>query len=565
MKRRMQTMNPQIREYSIPEILQEMESLRKQDQQVRLVDAEECRTLTIDENRKIHYGMECHDVWNSRERCKNCTSYQAGLTKTIRYKTEIFQKKRFDITSVPVNLRLNNMEVIPCVMEIIRSFEITDEAQDTVTENREYYRTHDALTGLYNQSEAFRLIRKKLVEEPERDYLLIGTNIRDFHMVNILFGQETGNAILEGIANLMKENYADGGIFARIRSDRFILFIEKEKFHQEKMKESLAGLRKLISSPVFTLKIHIGVYEIRDADLPLSVMLQRTEIALTSIRASQETTIALYSEGLLERQAEDQWIICEFQNSLMTDQFRIYFQPQVDVTGRIHGAEALVRWIRNDRTMVPLDRFLPVLSRSDLITQMDEHVWEMAAMQLAAWKGTPLESLYISINVEPKDFQYINVPEKLAALCERYGVEIGKLHVEITESALADEDLLPEEVIQSLRNKGFTVEIDDFGKGSSCLSRLKDIPADVLKIDMGFLRESEQNVRSKIILESVVQMAERLNADVIVEGVETDRQKQELLDMGCRMFQGFLFSRPVPVEHFEKMYLKTLQNQSSES
>ncbi len=551
----------QIREYTIPEIKQEMASLRSSFQMVRLVDAEECRTLTIDDEQRVRYGKECHDVWDSRERCTNCTSYQASMTKTVRYKTEIFQNKQFDITSIPIYLRMSNQELIPCVMETIRVHDRTDddEVADTVMENAEYYRIHDALTGLYNQGEAFRRIRRRLIEEPNKDYLLISSDIRDFHMVNVLFGRETGNAILEGVANMMKEHYEHGEIFARTRADRFMLFIEKERFHPERVKEYLARLQDLIRSPVYTLKFHIGVYEIRDVNLPLSIMLQRTEIALTTIRDSQETSIVWYSEGLMERQVEDQWIISEFQKSLMTEQFRIYYQPQVDMEGNIFGAEALVRWIRNDGTMVPLDRFLPVLSRSDLITRMDEHVWEMAVRQLDRWKGTPMENLYISINIEPKDFQYMNVPEKLASLCERYQVPIRKLHVEITERGLADDKGLPADLIHALHQKGFTVEIDDFGKGSSSLSRLKDLPADVLKIDMGFLRESEENIRSKIILESVVQMAEKLDTAVIVEGVETDHQKQDILNMGCRMYQGFLFSRPVSLTDFERLYLGIIE------
>ncbi len=549
----------QIREYTVPELQREMESLRKSFQIVRLVDAEECRTLDIGDGQHVQYREECHDVWNSRERCTNCTSYQASMTKTVRYKTEVFQGRQFDVTSIPIYLRMKNWELVLCVLETIRIHECSDDNEQTDREQEaaEYYRTHDQLTGLYNQGEAFRRIRRRLIEEPDKEYLLVSSDIRDFHMVNVLFGRETGNAILEGIANMLREHYGHGEIFARTRSDRFMLFIEKERFRPRRVMEHLTRLQDLIQSPVYTLKFHIGVYEIRDVNLPLSIMLQRTEIALTTIRESQETSIVWYSEGLMERQVEDQWIISEFQRSLLTDQFCIYYQPQVDMDGKIFGAEALVRWIRNDGTMVPLDRFLPVLARSDLITRMDEHVWEMAVRQLDKWKGTPMEKLYLSINIEPKDFQYMNVPEKLAALCERYRVPIGKLHVEITERGLADEERFPSELIHALHAKGFTVEIDDFGRGSSSLSRLKDLPADVLKIDMGFLRESERNVRSKIILESVVQMAGKLDTAVIVEGVETDHQKQDILNMGCRMYQGFLFSRPVSREEFERLYLRT--------
>ena len=153
----------------------------------------------------------------------------------------------------------------------------------------------------------------------------------------------------------------------------------------------------------------------------------------------------------------------------------------------------------------------------------------------------------------------MNVPDKLTALCERYRVPVRNLHVEITERALSGSDIFPPELIQSLQERGFIVEIDDFGKGSSSLARLKDIPADVLKIDMEFLRASEESGRSRIILESVVRMAGELDTEVIVEGVETDYQKQNLQNMGCRVYQGFLFSRPVPVEDFEKLCFRMLE------
>ena len=167
------------------------------------------------------------------------------------------------------------------------------------------------------------------------------------------------------------------------------------------------------------------------------------------------------------------------------------------------------------------------------------------------------EHLYLSINVDPRDFFYMDVPDCLSGLCNRYGVDVSMLHVEVTENALAEGQNLPEDALDSLRKRGFVLEIDDFGKGSSSLSMLKDVPVDVLKIDMGFLRETEHEIRSRIILESVIQMADKLETPVIVEGVETPEQEESIRNMGCEMYQGFLFSKPIPVDVFEALYLKT--------
>jgi EAL domain-containing protein (putative c-di-GMP-specific phosphodiesterase class I) len=182
----------------------------------------------------------------------------------------------------------------------------------------------------------------------------------------------------------------------------------------------------------------------------------------------------------------------------------------------------------------------------------------MAAELLHRWKGTPLQDLYVSINVDPSDFYYFDVPEHLKGLCEKYGLDTHKLRVEITETALVDDAERQSRIVETLHDAGFIVEIDDFGKGSSSLSMLKDIHADVLKIDMGFIRGKSNLYRSRIILASVIDMAEQLEMGVITEGVETREQVDRLSDMGCENFQGFFFSRPIPVEDFETVALQNL-------
>lgn len=255
---------------------------------------------------------------------------------------------------------------------------------------------------------------------------------------------------------------------------------------------------------------------------------------------------------------DEKWILNEFERSLMTDKFHIYLQPQVDMEGHILGAEVLTRWIDHDDVLVPVSQFIPILAKTDLIAKLDEHVWELAAQQISLWKGTDLEKLHLSVNVEPKDFMYLNVPNKLKALCDRYNIDIKKLHVEITERGFESDIKSSEEIIQELHKNGITVEIDDFGKGSSSLSILKDLYVDVLKLDMDFIKDTGNVLRSKIILESVVGMANKLHTEVIIEGVETKTQKERIENVGCKIYQGFLFSKPIPVPQFEELYYASL-------
>jgi EAL domain-containing protein (putative c-di-GMP-specific phosphodiesterase class I) len=182
------------------------------------------------------------------------------------------------------------------------------------------------------------------------------------------------------------------------------------------------------------------------------------------------------------------------------------------------------------------------------------YIWELAVRQLAAWKGTKNGNLSISVNMSVKDFYSIDVYKTLTGLVEKYGVDSTKLRLEITETALLVEPGKSDTVVSRLRARGFLVEIDDFGKGYSSLSLLKNIQADVLKIDMDFLREIQNDARSKVILKSVINLADSLGMDVITEGVETEQQLEILRGMGCGLYQGFFFSRPIPIEEFESKF-----------
>ena len=250
------------------------------------------------------------------------------------------------------------------------------------------------------------------------------------------------------------------------------------------------------------------------------------------------------------------WIISHFDKSFEEGHFHIFLQPQVNINGNILGAEVLTRWIEPDDTIVPVGCFIPVLIDAELITKLDLYIWEHAIRQLAKWKGTPMENIHLSVNVEPTDIVSINVPGKIMELCNNYHVDIKKIHVEITERGFNSALSFMEDAVKSFHEKGILVEIDDFGNGTNTLSRLKVFEADVLKIDQSFIEPegSSRYLRSQIILESIVGLANSLNTLLIVEGVETEEQKESISKAGCRIYQGFLFSKPVSVSTFENLF-----------
>ncbi len=240
-------------------------------------------------------------------------------------------------------------------------------------------------------------------------------------------------------------------------------------------------------------------------------------------------------------------------------------QPQFTAGDeRLIGAEALVRRIKPDGTIVPPAEFVPIYEKTGLICRIDRFIWEQAAMKLRDWKLRGIDS-HISVNISPHNFYYMNVYEELVGLTEKYEINPKSLNVEITETAIMSDVPNLREGMKKLREAGFIVEIDDFGSGYSSLSALKDISADILKIDMGFLRKTENTEKGRVILETVISLAKQLKMSVITEGVELAEQADGLRKMGCDYFQGYYYSKPISVDSFEKQYMPELDSRKADT
>jgi EAL domain-containing protein (putative c-di-GMP-specific phosphodiesterase class I) len=332
------------------------------------------------------------------------------------------------------------------------------------------------------------------------------------------------------------------------------VLIPRIAYKEERLTSIAQALADTYNSGIYKFHIHFGVYEIDDPSIPVSVMCGRANSALRTIREDLIRTVAYFDDTILQKIVMEQTVLGSFDEALGSGQFRMYLQPLVRKDGSVIGAEALARWYRPDGSMIMPGVFIETLETAGLIHKLDRYMWELAVKQLSSWKGTEKQDLTISVNVSAKDFYSIDVARVMTELVEKYGVDSSMLRLEITETALLGKSDRYENIVSELRQKGFLVEIDDFGKDNSTLSFLKDIKADVLKIDMSFLQEIKDSERNRIILKSVINMANSLGMDVITEGVETEEQFHELTELGCNHFQGFFFCRPVPVDVFEEKY-----------
>lgn len=422
-------------------------------------------------------------------------------------------------------------------------------------EQEKYKASHDSLTGLLNRDQFYEDVHDMVNKYHDTTFYLICSNIKDFKFINEIFGMEKGNQVLIKQAKLMASNPSERTICARLMNDRFALCLPREEFDEKRVADSVKELQREFSGNSFHLHTYMGVYEIRDRDEAVSIMVDKANIAADTIKNNYDCCVAYYDEHLLEISIEQRRLLGEFEPALQNDEFVMYLQPQVKRDGAAKGAEALVRWVHPSRGILTPYAFIDILENACLIYKLDLYIWEKAAQKLAEWKEKGYGSYHISVNISTKDFYIIDIYETFTGLINKYGIAASNLHLEITETTLMTDFEKNMNIIHKLQGVGFRVEIDDFGSGYSSLNMLKDISADVLKIDMGFLRKSENEVKGQDILESIITLAGKIGMDVITEGVETKKQLDMLTMMGCHEFQGYYFSKPVPVSEFEEKYL----------
>ena len=432
--------------------------------------------------------------------------------------------------------------------------ERTEEIQ-TLLEER-YAATHDALTGLYNREYFYKQAERCLRLRPDERYLMICSDIRNFKMINDIFGREAADKLLIDMADSLRAQAMGGEVYGRLVNDRFALLMRKRDYREMKLVDKSVEVMKVAEDVSYPLKVYLGVYEIDDPSIPISMMCDRALLALGTIKGDYQKQVAYYDEKLRYNVLQEQELAAGLDRAIREDELELYIQPQITVDGKCLGGEGLVRWNHPTRGLLLPASFIDCFERNGMIVKMDLHVWELACKKLREWKDRGFGDRYISVNISPKDFFFVDIYKEFTTLVGRYGISPKNIKLEITETAMMTD--LPKQLalIKKLREAGFMVEMDDFGSGYSSLNMLKDIRVDMLKIDMEFLRQSQSEERSRKILKTVVALSKELGMPVITEGVETKDHVDFLTQIGCDVFQGFFFARPMKVEDYEEKYLK---------
>lgn len=412
----------------------------------------------------------------------------------------------------------------------------------------------NSLTGLYFNHFFFQKADEKLSKLENGTYCLVAIDIEHFRLFNKIYDREEGDQLLIYIAECVKKIQDEyDGIAGYLGGDNFALLMPNDsELLQHLYGEIIKGVRKMNTVGFLP---NFGVYEIVDTTMAAVVMYDRATIALSHIVGNHTKRIYVYHDSMVEAMEEELELLAEIQVGLEYDEFTFFVQPQCDIsTGKIVGAEALVRWKHRTKGMIPPGIFIPVLEKNGFIADLDRLVWRKVCEWLRQWIDRGYQPVPISINVSRIDIFSMDVPDYLGELLATYQLEPSSLKVEITESAYAENDDKIVDTVKRLQTIGFLVMMDDFGSGYSSLNMLKSVSVDVIKIDMKFLDFDEQEDGKAIsILETVVNMSRQMGLPIIVEGVETKIQEDFLRDMGCRYTQGYYYYKPLPIAEFENL------------
>lgn len=422
-------------------------------------------------------------------------------------------------------------------------------------EEEKYRNSHDSLTGALNREAFFEEVRHILDENIGVEYVMVCSNIKGFKLINDMFGADEADKLLVRCADTIREKMQKGSTFARLEADRFAILMPKSRYTEELFMTGMNLVSSYLNNAQYRMVILLGVYDIYDRQAPVISMVDGALLAIESIKGSFKNTIAYYGDMLRHEYMTEQKIIGEFEESLSSGQFAMFLQPVVNMDGKLVLAEALVRWVHPDRGIIPPASFVPLLEKTGYIYKLDTYMWEQAVKRLAYWSSLGFEELSISVNISVKDFYYIDLYETLVGLVEKYSVSPSRLKLEITETVFMTEKERQLDIINSLKEYGFLIEIDDFGSGYSSLNMLKEVPADILKMDMAFLSMDKNVARGRKIVNTIVNLAKALDMMVIIEGVETEEQINYLNGTGADYLQGYYFNKPLPVKRFEELYL----------
>ena len=412
----------------------------------------------------------------------------------------------------------------------------------------------DPLTGLYNRNFFYEYATRLFLYHPEMRLDAVVMNIEQFHSVNALHGRDFGDEVLRVIGREIRAFLKEvEGIAGRYAGDSFDIYC----LSQPDYRAMLDHFQKVVNgiSPNVNIHIRMGVrpYE---AGVEPNLLFDCARAACNRARGNFQDSLVFYDEKMHKRELLNQRLLNDLRAAAEERQLLVFYQPQYDINcepPRLAGMEALVRWRHPKLGLVPPGTFVPLLEGNGLIRVVDAYVWEEAARQVGEWKKKYGVSVPVSVNLSQTEILDPTLIDRLVSLIRKNELDFRDYRLEVTESAFAENAKQMLDVIRRLQAYGFVIEMDDFGTGYSSLNMLTDMPFDVLKMEMNFIRKIETSEKDRCLVSIIFEIARCLGASVVVEGIETEGQLDFLKKQKCNMVQGYYFSRPLSADAFEKL------------
>ena len=418
----------------------------------------------------------------------------------------------------------------------------------------------DPLTGLLTVQFFMEYAQEYDRFHPDAEVDSIVVNFRKFHLINELYGKNFGNEVLCGIADGVRKVARDcGGVASRVDADHFYLYIEHQENYDKIVDEIKSYLTPIMH--ISDIRLRMGIYQNLNHMATLEQRFDRAKAACDGYAGDSGHSYTIYDNEMHEREMYEARLLENIESAINDNQFRVVFQPKYDIRWekpRLCSAEVLVRWQHPKFGNVRPDNFIPLFEENGLVNELDRFVWREAARQVKRWKDMYGTSIPVSVNVSRVDIFDPDLAVFLETLVKENELGFDDIHLEITETAYSDNTDQMIRIVKHLQEKGFKVEMDDFGKGYSSLNMLTSLPIDALKLDMGFIKDIAENNRELRMVEFIIEIGKFLEVPVIAEGVENEEQYRLLKKAGCDIIQGYYFSKPVSAAEFGCLIEKEL-------
>jgi len=438
----------------------------------------------------------------------------------------------------------------------------------------EYLAYYDFLTALPNRRLLHDRLERALISSLRQGRFgsLLFIDLDNFKTINDTLGHDIGDKLLQEAALRILNCVREGDTVSRSGGDEFVVMLcnlSFDKLEAASQTESVGNkiLRSLMQPYLLAggesyTTSSIGATLFGDEKLAIEEIQRQADIAMYQSKKAGRNTLRFFGPEMQESISSQAKLEEEIRFAIDHQEFELYFQIQVDTTGRPIGAEALIRWNSPKRGLVPPGNFIPLAEDTGLILPIGNWVIKSACAQIKIWQNNPKTShLVISINVSAKQIQRDDFVDQVIACIKEYEIDPKLLKIEITESMLLDSIEHTIATMYALKREGILFSLDDFGTGYSSLQYLKKLPLDQLKIDQSFVNDLADDSSDRAIVRTIIAMANSLDLDVIAEGVETEEQRQLLFNIGCLTFQGYLFGKPIRIKEFEALISTHLSSQ----